>query len=309
MDYTGGSVKPEGLGDGLVWAEHHLQASFGTATQSRGTVCEAGPQTRRIVFGNPITLPLTPGITRRQGDTMGDFSHGDGNRLRKPGIVVLVGSFFGAFIQGALLFAAAGRLDLPRAWLFVAISFVWMFGNGVALAIANPELLNQRGAWKKKKDAKAWDRKLLPLYGLAGFYAIPIVAGLDVGRYHWSNLGLWATVSGTVLLSLGWALVTWAMLVNTHFETTVRIQTDRHHRVVTAGPYAIVRHPGYIGAGLWALGSPLIAGSAFGLIPAGLTVLLLILRTYLEDRTLRAELSGYVEYAQQVRYRLLPGIW
>ncbi len=230
-------------------------------------------------------------------------------RLRRPGMVVLVGGFLGAFIQGALLFVAAGRIDLPRAWVFVGVSFVWMFGNSVVLALVNPELLNQRGAWKKKKDAKRWDRRLLPLYGLSGFYAVPIVMGLDVGRFHWSELGLWATVLGTVLGALGWALVTWAMLVNRHFETIVRIQTDRGHRVISTGPYAVVRHPGYVGASLWALGSPVIAGSAFGLIPAGVTVLILILRTYLEDKTLRAELSGYAEYAQRIRYRLLPGIW
>ena len=96
------------------------------------------------------------------------------------------------------------------------------------------------------------------------------------------------------------------MLTNPHFEATVRIQTDRSHRVVTTGPYAIVRHPGYVGASLWVLGSPLIVGSAYGLIPAGITVGLLVLRTYLEDKTLHAELPGYVEYAQRVRYRLIP---
>ena len=230
-------------------------------------------------------------------------------RLEKPGIKVLVGSFLGSFVQGALFFVAAGRLDLPRAWLFVGVSLVEMFGNVVVLAFVNPEMLNHRGAWKKKKDAKAWDRKLLPIFGVFGMYILPFVMGLDVGRYRWSNLGLWATVLGLVIFSCGWILLTWAMLVNPHFETTVRIQTDRHHRVVTTGPYTIVRHPGYVGASLWALGSPLIVGSAYGLIPAGLTVLLLVLRTYLEDRTLQAELPGYAEYAKQVRYRLLPGIW
>ncbi len=75
-----------------------------------------------------------------------------------------MGSFLGSFVQGALFFAVAGRLDLARAWLFLAVSFVWMFGNVVLLAFANPELLNQRGDWKKKKDAKAWDRKLLVLH-------------------------------------------------------------------------------------------------------------------------------------------------
>jgi protein-S-isoprenylcysteine O-methyltransferase Ste14 len=230
-------------------------------------------------------------------------------RLRRPGMVVLVGTFVGPFIQGALLFAAAGRGNLPRACVFVVVSFVCMFGNTVVLALVNPELLNQRGAWKKKKDAKPWDRRLVSLYVLFGFYAIPIVMGLDVGRFHWSDLGLWATVSGTLLVSFGWALVTWAMLVNRHFEAIVRIQTDRGHRVISTGPYTAVRHPGYVGASLWALGAPLIVGSAWGLLPAGVTVLILVLRTYLEDKTLRAELPGYAEYAQRVHYRLLPGIW
>jgi protein-S-isoprenylcysteine O-methyltransferase Ste14 len=239
-------------------------------------------------------------------------SHKNGtgrDRLRRAGIFVLVGSFLGAFIQGALFFVAAGRLDLPHGWLFVAVSFVWMAANGVLVAWVNPELLNRRGAWKKQKDVKTWDRRLLPVFGLLSLNVLPIVMGLDVGRYHWSNLGLGATVFGIVLFSLGWIVMTWAMLVNPHFETVVRIQTDRGHRVVATGPYAIVRHPGYLGASLWVIGSPLIVGSAYGLIPVAVTVALLVLRTHLEDKTLRAELPGYADYAQRVRHRLLPGFW
>jgi uncharacterized protein YhhL (DUF1145 family) len=115
----------------------------------------------------------------------------DGDRLHKPGVLVLVGSFLGTFIQGALFFAAAGRLDLRRAWLFLAVSLVCMFGSVVIVAIANPELLNHRGQWKKKKDAKDWDRKLLPVFGVFGMYILPVVMGLDVGRYYWSSLGIW----------------------------------------------------------------------------------------------------------------------
>jgi protein-S-isoprenylcysteine O-methyltransferase Ste14 len=233
----------------------------------------------------------------------------DARRLRRPGVIVLIGSFLGAFLQGALFFAAAGRLDLPRGWLFLAVSFVWMAANAILVARANPELLNRRGAWKKQKGTKTWDRRLLPVFGLLSLNLLPIVMGLDAGRYHWSNLGLWATVLGVALFSLGWAIMTWAMLVNPHFEVTVRIQTDRDHRVVTTGPYAIVRHPGYLGASLWVIASPLIVGSTFGLIPVAVTIVLLVLRTHLEDRTLRAELPGYVDYAQRVKYHLLPGIW
>ncbi len=243
---------------------------------------------------------------------MDDSSHTDyvqRDRLRRPGKLVLLGSFLGTFIEGVFFFAGAGQIHIPRAWLFLVVSLVEMFGSVVILAFVNPALLNYRGEWKKKKDAKAWDRKLLPVFGVFGMYILPFVMGLDVGRYHWSNLGLWATVLGLVVFSFGWILLTWAMLVNPHFETTVRIQIDRHHHVIMTGPYAVVRHPGYVGACLWALGSPLIVGSAYGLIPAGITVGLLVLRTYLEDKTLQAELPGYVDYAQRVRYRLLPGIW
>jgi protein-S-isoprenylcysteine O-methyltransferase Ste14 len=104
-------------------------------------------------------------------------------------------------------------------------------------------------------------------------------------------------------------VITWAMLVNTHFETIVRIQTDRHHQVTTSGPYAVVRHPGYVGACLWALAAPLIVGSLVALIPAALATGVLVVRTSLEDRTLQRELPGYADYTQRTPYRLLPGLW
>jgi len=230
-------------------------------------------------------------------------------RLEKPGIVVLVGSFLGAFIEAALLFVAAGRLDLPRAWLFVVVSLVGMFGQSVLVAAVNPGLVNHRGGWKKKKDTQPWDKLLLILYGLLAFYVLPVVVGLDVGRYRWSSLGPWAVVVGTILFAAGTVVLTWAMLVNTHFEVTVRIQHDRGHQVVTAGPYRIVRHPGYVGASLWALAGPLIVGSAFGFVPAAGAIAILIVRTALEDKTLQNQLPGYTQYAQKTKFRLLPPIW
>jgi len=230
-------------------------------------------------------------------------------RLRRPGIALVVGTFLGTFIEGGLLFLMAGRFDLPRAWLFLAVSFVGMVGHVAIVGRANPELLNHRGQWKKKKDTKPWDKGFVTTYGLAAFYALPIVMGLDVGRFRWSHLGPWSAVVGAFLFLAGSVVLTWAMLVNTHFEVTVRIQTDRQHQVVTRGPYALIRHPGYIGASLWAFGSPLIVGSAYGLIPAALAVGVLVLRTGREDRILRAELPGYDEYSRRVRYRLLPGLW
>ena len=98
-------------------------------------------------------------------------------RLSGPGWMVVVGTFLGAFIEGGVLLAAAGTWDWPRAWFFVGVSFVGLFGQILPVAILNPGLVNHRGLWKKKKDTKPWDRALVPLYGLMGFYAIPIVMG------------------------------------------------------------------------------------------------------------------------------------
>ncbi|MHC4740080.1 MAG: methyltransferase family protein [Planctomycetota bacterium] len=230
-------------------------------------------------------------------------------RLTKSGIKILVGTFLGPVAQGVLVFGCAGDMAMPRVWLFVALSLVNLFGGMVVMAVVNPELVNHRGDWKKKKDTKWWDKILVPLFGIVAFYVVMVVAGLDVGRYQWSNLSVGFSIAGAVAFVAGTILMYWAMLVNTHFEATVRIQKDRNHKVITAGPYKIVRHPGYVGAILWVASAPLIIGSAYGMIPAITAVLILIIRTFLEDKTLRSELNGYSEYAQKVRYRLLPGLW
>ena len=104
-------------------------------------------------------------------------------------------------------------------------------------------------------------------------------------------------------------LLTWSMASNAFFSTVVRIQDDRGHAVASGGPYRFVRHPGYVAAILFYLVTPLMLGSVWTFIPSVLMVLLFVVRTALEDRTLREELDGYWEYAQRVRYRLLPGVW
>jgi len=109
--------------------------------------------------------------------------------------------------------------------------------------------------------------------------------------------------------TLGYALLTWAMVSNSFFSQIVRIQTDRGHAVVTRGPYRFVRHPAYVGMILFELGMASLLASWPALLVSGVCALLLILRTALEDRTLQTELPGYLDYARQVRYRLVPGIW
>jgi protein-S-isoprenylcysteine O-methyltransferase Ste14 len=138
---------------------------------------------------------------------------------------------------------------------------------------------------------------------------IPVIAGLDVDRFLWSSLDIYFAVVGLVLLSISTAIINWAMIVNRFFEPTVRIQKDRGHRVITSGPYKIVRHPGYLAGILYTLSIPLIIGSLYTFIPVGIYVFLIVVRTLLEDRTLQKELNGYPEYAKKVRYRLLPWLW
>ena len=220
-----------------------------------------------------------------------------------------MGTFLGPCILCLLFFSAAGHIGISRGWLFLILSEIAMFGGMVVVSVINPELVNQRGRWKKIKDTKQWDKRIMPLFGVFAFYVVMLVAGLDVGRYRWSNLGIGFSVLGSIGYAIGHAFMYWAMLVNRHFEVTVRIQKDRNHKVISNGPYKIVRHPGYVGAILWTLSTPLIVGSAWGIVPAAIAVLLLIFRTWLEDRTLLKELDGYNDYSKRTKYRLLPSIW
>jgi protein-S-isoprenylcysteine O-methyltransferase Ste14 len=155
---------------------------------------------------------------------------------------------------------------------------------------------------------KGWDKVVSGLWAVVGIVQL-VVAGLDE-RYGWSGpLMLSVHVMGIVIYVLGFALFSWAMITNAYFATVVRVQTEQGHRVCTTGPYRYVRHPGYVGAVLQAIGLPLVLGSLWAVLPGIISALLMVVRTALEDRTLRAELPGYVEYTQHTHYRLLPGIW
>jgi protein-S-isoprenylcysteine O-methyltransferase Ste14 len=138
---------------------------------------------------------------------------------------------------------------------------------------------------------------------------VPGVAGLDK-RFGWTaDFGTLGQIGGALLLVMSGAISGWAMISNAYFSTAVRIQSERGHTVCRRGPYAYIRHPGYLGFILQSLAVPTMLGSAWALVPGSVAALLMVLRTFLEDRTLRAELAGYPDYAAQVRYRLVPGIW
>ena len=136
-----------------------------------------------------------------------------------------------------------------------------------------------------------------------------IVCGLDAGRFQLSSLGMGFLVGGVIIFVVGWVFVVWAMVENKFFETAVRVQKERNHRVVITGPYAIVRHPGYAGMILFYGCTPFIIGSFYGLIPVLLLAVAFVFRTYFEDRMLYEELPGYREYTKKVKCRLVPFIW
>jgi len=207
-----------------------------------------------------------------------------------------------------VFYASAGHTDIPRSWLLFGVSFVYFVGSALVLARYDPELLVQR-LTVRREGSKAWDEVLMRAGNLTGLLLGPAVAGLDVGRYRWSSLGVYYALLGLVLMVASSILINWSMIENPHFEPTVRIQEDRGHRVVSTGPYGIVRHPGYLSGILWMSAIPLILGSLYAFIPVALYSALMILRTHLADRTLHEELTGYPEYAEKERSRLLPGIW
>ena len=212
----------------------------------------------------------------------------------------------GVLFVAITLFVPAGRLDWPWGWALVAVYAAWIASTALLLVRRNPELLAERVA-RNREGAKRWDTAILGLFGLLTI-AKHVVAGLDV-RNGWSQMPLGLQIAALVVAALSQALVTWAMTANAYFSQVVRIQEDRGHAVAMGGPYRAVRHPGYLGTLAFEVFTPLLLGSWWAWIPGLLSATLLLVRTALEDRTLQEELAGYKTYAQQVRFRLIPGVW
>jgi protein-S-isoprenylcysteine O-methyltransferase Ste14 len=227
-------------------------------------------------------------------------------RLGRGAVRRVVAVFAFTLVMGAILFLSAGTLAWRRAWVWLAANGLIVIANGVVLLLTNPEIVEERG--RRHEGTKGFDR-LVSAAIVPGYLGLPLVAGLDAVRFGWTSLPAWAMGVGLGLLVISDGISLWAMAVNRHLETTVRIQADRGHQVVTAGPYRLVRHPMYLGMCLQFPSWPLILGSAWAFVPAGAIVALFALRTALEDRTLRAELPGYEGYARTTRYRLVPGVW
>ncbi len=204
-----------------------------------------------------------------------------------------------------MLVAASGRWDWVMAWALAVVMGVT--GALTALmARADQAFIEERT--RMKADVKSWDKPLGLILSTAPL-AVMIVAGLDM-RYSWSSpVAPGVQIGALVVVIVAQLAYAWAIASNKFFGRFVRIQKDRGHTVATGGPYQYVRHPGYATGLLTILASAPALGSLWALVPAGVIALLGILRTVLEDKTLQNELPGYKEYAERVRYRLIPGIW
>jgi protein-S-isoprenylcysteine O-methyltransferase Ste14 len=205
-------------------------------------------------------------------------------------------------LMGALLFGSAGRWDLPFFWAYLG---VWGAASGVGSVACDPSLTRERLRPGPGARFFASDFLIGPLW-----VAQSIVAGLDVGRFHWSD-GVPRPVQVVAMVGMAAALAVgvWAASVNKFFSSAVRIQTDRGHRVITDGPYRFVRHPGYAASHFIFAGGGLALGSWLAALIGALIIPCILYRTAQEDRFLQGHLPGYADYARQVRYRLVPGVW
>jgi len=207
------------------------------------------------------------------------------------------------------LMVCGGDFGWWQAWIFSLMIVAAGIGGRIWAERRHPGLLAERQNMEKMQSAKAWDKVLAPLMALSVSFPLVIVAGLD-HRYGWSPaFPLWLVVLGFILISLGYTFASWALAENRFFSGVVRIQSDRGHVVCDSGPYRIVRHPGYAGNIPPLLGIVLALGSVWTFIPAVVALIIAVIRTSLEDKTLQEELPGYKDYAQCVSYRLIPGIY
>jgi protein-S-isoprenylcysteine O-methyltransferase Ste14 len=206
-------------------------------------------------------------------------------------------------IMALVLFLTSGKLDWIWAWAYMGVNVIILAINSQVLS---PGLMAERG--EVKENVEPWDRTVA-LIGSIFTLAVIILPGLDL-RFGWSPpLAPSLQIIGVIFYALGMGWFTWSMASNPFFSASVRIQMDRDQTVATGGPYRYVRHPGYIGYTIAWIATAIALGSLWTLIPAILIVISIIIRTALEDKTLQQKLPGYREYAEKVRYRLIPGIW
>ena len=212
------------------------------------------------------------------------------------------------FILLALLISG-WDLGWWQGWLYSVLFLVIGIGSRVLAEKKHPGLMAERSKFGKDQNVKPWDKVLAPLMAFSLSFPLFIVAGLD-HHFGWSpEFPIWLNILGFILIIPGYAFASWAIIENRFFSSVTRIQMDRGHVVCDSGPYRIVRHPGYAGNILALPGIVLALGSVWTIIPVIVALIIAMIRTALEDKTLQEELPGYRDYVHRVRYRLIPGVF
>jgi len=220
---------------------------------------------------------------------------------------LVIQTFLWFGFMGALLFVSAGTLHWPGAWAYLMLMVGLSLTLGVALARRDPGLMNERLSPPIQKNQTAADKVLLSVL-LVGIFAWQILMGLDL-RFGWSAVPAWLQVMGAIVLLVSIWICYLTMLENSFAAPVVKIQDERGQKVITTGPYSYVRHPMYAGAILFFAGTALLLGSWWGLVSVLAFIVVLAIRTFIEEKTLRTGLRGYDDYAANVRYRLIPMVW
>jgi len=233
----------------------------------------------------------------------------DPNKDQAPSPLLWFALIFTYLFIPLILLVCGGDFGWWQAWVFLVLICVSGIGGRILAEKRHPGILVERATSEKTLNAKPWDKVLSPLMAISLTFPLVIVAGLD-HRYGWTpSFSTWLTILGLVIIAIGYAFAAWALVENRFFSSTVRIQTDRGHSVCDSGPYRIVRHPGYAGNLLALPGIIMALNSIWTLIPAVAALVIGVIRTALEDKTLHEELPGYRDYAQRIRYRLIPWIY
>jgi protein-S-isoprenylcysteine O-methyltransferase Ste14 len=224
---------------------------------------------------------------------------------KKKYALLLIRSLFGVIILGLALFLPAGTIFWWEAWVYLIIFVIFFIFYFCYFYKIDPELLEKRFEIKLKKR---WDKIIMVFLGLS-FTALFILPGFDAVRFEWFEIPIFIEIIGFIGMFLSLIIIFLVMRENTYLSRVIEIQKERGHKIITTGPYRIIRHPMYAGFSLYCLFHCLALGSLYSFIAAGFTLICLIIRTIFEDKMLHRQLEGYDEYAQKTKYKLIPGIW
>ena len=233
----------------------------------------------------------------------------DQHGYEKAGAPYWIGLILTYFLMPLVLLIIGWDLAWWQGWLYSVLFLVIGIGSRGLAEKRHPGLMAERGKFGKDQNVKPWDKVLAPLMAISLSFPLFIVAGLD-HHFGWSPMfPIWLNILGFILIILGYVFASWAIVENRFFSSVTRIQMERGHVVCDSGPYRIVRHPGYAGNILALPGIVLALGSVWTIIPVIVALIIAVIRTALEDKTLQEELLGYRDYVRRVRYRLIPGVF